>query len=99
MSDELQVKRPQPQGGDYRPHYRKDAADAYMAAAEARNREMEARVAELEAEIADDHDSVRAVAKECRDMDADQIRNMEAKLDQMTKERDEWKWMYEGLCK
>ena len=60
---------------------------------------LQAKVAELEAQVAGDHDSVRAVAKECRDMDADQIRNLEAKLDQMTKERDEWKWMYEGLCK
>jgi hypothetical protein len=60
---------------------------------------LQAKVAELEAEIADDHDSVRAVAKECRDMDADQIRNLETTLDQVTKERDEWKWMYEDLCK
>lgn len=41
------VKRPTVQGGDYRPHYRKREADAYMDSLESQLKEKEERVGQL----------------------------------------------------
>jgi hypothetical protein len=60
------------------------ARAAFSAGYECGVADQAATIAELRAEIEDDNTAVRTVAKECRDMDADEIRNLKATVEQLT---------------